>query len=173
VRRTWAPVGATPVLTGFGRHRDKTSVIAALSVSPVRRQLGLSFRTDAHDYLGNTDVADFVRQVLRQLRGPVMVVWDRGSNHRGEPIRELLRRYGRLSIAELPSYSPQLNPVECLWSYLKHGKLANFVPDNVVHLDDVVVEHLCETLVNRRLLRRLWEGSDLPFPSPFSQPEGQ
>ena len=83
MRRTWAPVGATPVLTGFGRHRDKTSVIAALSVSPVRRQLGLSFRTDAHDYLGNTDVADFVRQVLRQLRGPVMVVWDRGSNHRG------------------------------------------------------------------------------------------
>ena len=36
VRRTWAPKGKTPVLPSWGRHRDKVSVIAALSVAPRR-----------------------------------------------------------------------------------------------------------------------------------------
>lgn len=34
VRRTRAPKGSTPVLTGFGRHRDKVSAIAAIGVAP-------------------------------------------------------------------------------------------------------------------------------------------
>ncbi len=42
VLRTWAARGRTPVLTGFGRHRDKVSTIAAISVAPRRRRLGLS-----------------------------------------------------------------------------------------------------------------------------------
>ena len=41
VRRTWAPKGHTPVLTGFGRHRRKVSTIAAISVAPGRRRVGL------------------------------------------------------------------------------------------------------------------------------------
>jgi hypothetical protein len=35
VRRTWAKVGQTPVLDSWGRHRDKVSVIGAVTVSPV------------------------------------------------------------------------------------------------------------------------------------------
>ena len=46
VRRTWAPVGQTPVVRHYYR-RDRISVIGGLSVSPERRRLGLYFRMHA------------------------------------------------------------------------------------------------------------------------------
>jgi hypothetical protein len=173
VRRTWAPVGQTPVLEGWGRHRDKVSAIAALTVSPVRQRLGLYFLTDPDHYLTNVGVAEFLRLLLQHLRGRVIVVWDRGSNHKGEPIRQLLRRQRRLHLEWLPAYAPELNPVEALWSYLKYGQLANHVPADVYDLDDTVMDHLINTRIEPQLLRAIWQGSDLPFPTGSLNPSGQ
>ena len=47
VRRPWAPRGHPPLLRTWGRHRDKVSVVAALSVAPRHRRPGLYYRTDA------------------------------------------------------------------------------------------------------------------------------
>lgn len=165
VRRSQAPKGQTPVLESFGGHRDKVSAIAALSVSPKTRHVGLYFATETDRYISNEEVADFLRHLLRHLRGRVVVVWDGGPNHKGEPIRAVLRRYRRLHVERLPAYSPELNPVEFLWSYLKYGQLANFVPQGVNHLDDVVIEHLIDSKFQPGLLRQLWKGSELPFPT--------
>jgi putative transposase len=163
VRRTWAPKGRTPVLTGFGRHRDKVSTIAAISVAPYRRRLGLYWRTDPEHYIGAAGVVAFLRDLLRRLRGQVIVVWDGGSNHKGPAIRGLLRRFPRLSLERLPGYAPDLNPVEMIWSYLKYGLMANFVPRHVRHLDRVVRDHLSKLGKRPALIRLLWKGSKLPF----------
>ena len=93
----------------------------------------------------------------------MIVVWDGGSNHKGPLVRELLRRFPRLHLERLPGYAPDLNPVEMIWSYLKHGLMANFVPRHVRHLDRVVRGHLTELGVNPALIRSLWAGSKLPF----------
>jgi putative transposase len=164
VRRTWAPKGQTPVLTGFGRHRDKVSTIAAISVAPHRRRVGLYWRTDPAHYIDAAGVAAFLRDLLRHLRGKVIVIWDGGSNHKGPLIRELLSKFPRLHLEPLPAYAPDLNPVEMIWSYLKYGLMANFVPRDVRDLDDVVHAHLHELGRRPGLIRSLWAGSKLPFP---------
>ena len=51
-----------------------------------------------------------------------------------------------------------------MWSWLKYGRLANFVPADVNVLDNWVIEHLVELKHTPELLRSLWAGSDLPFP---------
>jgi transposase len=164
VRRTWAPRGRTPVLTGFGRHRDKVSAIAALSVGPLRRRLGLYWRTDPARYIDAAAVVAFLRTLLRHLRGKVVVIWDGGSNHKGPLIRRFLARNRRLHVERLPGYAPELNPVEMIWSHLKHGLMANFVPRHVGHLDRVVRGHLAGVGESPALIRSLWAGSKLPFP---------
>ena len=163
VRRTWAPKGQTPTLRSWGRHRDKVSVVAALSVSPRRQRLGLYFHADPRHYITAETVVDFLRKVLQRLRGRVIVVWDGGSSHKGPLIRALLWRYPRLHLERLPAYAPELNPVELLWSYLKHGRLANFVPRNIWHLDHVVHEHLLAARQAAALLRSFWKRSKLPL----------
>ncbi len=173
VRRTWARRGQTPVLDAWGRHRDKVSVIGAVSVLPAARRLGLYFATDPKDYFNAELVVKFLRDLLKHLRGKVVVVWDRGSNHKGPAIRRFLARDDRLTLEYLPGYAPDLNPVEAVWGWLKYGRLANFVPDDVHDLEDWVIEYLVPLKCDPDLLRLLWYGSELPFPSGNSQPADQ
>jgi transposase len=173
VRRSWAPEGQTPILDAWGRYREKVSVIGAVSISPVARQLGFYFATDPRDYFTAEKVVEFLRDLLRHLRGKVIVVWDGGSNHKGPVIRKFLARNKRLQLERLPAYCPELNPVEAVWSWLKYGKLSNFVPQNVDDLDDWVLEYLIPLKEDRDLLRRLWDGSELPFPDLDIKQSGQ
>ena len=166
VRRTWAVKGQTPILRSWGRHRDKVSVVAAISLSPKRKRLGLYFHADPRHYIIAETMVRFLRAVLKRLRGRVIVVWDGGSSHKGPLIRELLSRYPRLHLERLPAYAPELNPVEQLWSHLKHGRLANFVPRNLWHLNHVVQEHLLAAQRTAGLLKALWKASKLPLPHP-------
>ena len=149
------------------------SAIGAVSVSPVAHKLGLYFATDPEAFFNAAKVVEFLRDLLRHLRGRVIVVWDRGSNHRGPLIREFLARNKRLTVEYLPGYAPDLNPVEAVWGWLKYGKLANFVPADVHELDDWVIEYLVPLKCDPDLLRAIWDGSELPFPSGSSPPADQ
>ena len=164
VRRTWAPKGQTPVLPSWGRHRDKVSVIAALSVAPTLRRLGLYWLADPKHYVTAETVGKFLRELLKHLRGRVIVVWDGGSNHQGPLIRAFCARHPRLHLERLPAYAPDLNPVEQVWSHLKHGRLPNFVPESLAHLDQTVRSQLQSVGQTPGLLKALWHGSKLPFP---------
>jgi transposase len=154
------------VLESWGRHRDKVSVIGAVTVSPAAGRLGFHFATDPEDFFNAERVVGFLRDLLGRLRGRVIAVWDGGTNHKGPAVRDFLRRNRRLALERLPAYAPELNPVEAVWSWLKYGRLPNFVPDDVRDLDGWVTDYLVELRHDRALLRELWEGSELPFPDP-------
>ena len=173
LRRTWAKRGRTPVLASWGRHRDKVRVIGAVSVSPAARRLGLYFATDPDGFFTAAKVVGFLRDLLRHLRGRVLVVWDRGSNHKGPAVRHLLGRNKRLTLEYLPGYAPDLNPVEAVWSGLKYGKLANLIPEDVHALDNWVLEYLVPLKFDHKLLKQLWKGSELPFVTGTPQPASQ
>jgi transposase len=166
VRRTLAPRGQTPILKHRGRHRDKVSMAAALTFGPdPRDEMRLFFRTYPKSYVNGERSAEFLESVLAEIPGPVIVIWDRGSMHKGPFIRELLAKHPRLQTEFLPPYAPQLNPVELLWSFLKYGKMANFAPLDVDHLNATVLEHLLFAQKNPRLLASFWRWSQLPLPS--------
>lgn len=109
VRRTWAPVGETPILHHHYR-RERISVIGGLWVSPKRQRLNLHFRMHAKN-IAQDEVYDFLWYLLRPLRGPVIVIWGGASIHDPRSLRDLLQRYPRLHLERLPAYAPQLNPI--------------------------------------------------------------
>jgi putative transposase len=133
VRRSWAPRGRTPLLYQRGRSREKVSCIAALSVSPRRRRVGLYFslRPNANVTIGW--IIDFLRHLANHLRRPVVLIWDRLPGHRAGRVQQYLSRRGITAVL-LPPYAPELNPVETLWAYLKHNALANWAPPDAVTL---------------------------------------
>jgi transposase len=163
VRRTLAPRGKTPVLRPKTKHREKVSVVAALTISPQRHHLGLYWRTYPREYVNSQREAEFLRYLLQHLRGPVIVVWDGGQMHKGEPIHQVLADFPRLKLERLPPYAPEINPVEYLWNHLKYGKLPNFVPDDVLQLDTVVNHQLHVARKSSQRLRGFLKLSRLPF----------
>lgn len=164
VRRTWSLIGQTPTLDSDGGQRHKVSVIGGVSVSPTAQRLGLYFATEPDGFFTAEKIVPFLRDLLKHLRGNVIVVWDRGNNHRGPIIRAFLKKNRRLHLEMLPPWAPDHNPMEFVWSWLKFGQLANFTPEDIPELDDRVIDRLIELRFNPELLRELWNGSKLPFP---------
>ena len=132
------------MIPGDGGRRAKVSAIGALTMSPIDHHLGFYFRTLADGYFGPEQVVAFLRQFLQRNR--------------------------RLELVRLPAYSPDLNPVEAVWSWLKWGRLANFAPETVSELVDWTVEYLTDLKFDAGLLKALWERSDLPLPTKPTKP---
>ncbi len=49
---------------------------------------------------------------------PVTVIWDNLGAHHATDLHAWAKRQPRLELAYLPSYAPELNPVEGLWANL-------------------------------------------------------
>lgn len=125
VRQSWAPRGQTPILYQGGRFREKVSSIAAISISPRRRRVGLYFSLGANLNVEAHWIVGFLRDLARHIRNPIILVWDRLPSHRGAVVSHFLARQARIRVELLPAYAPELNPVEGIWSYLKLNPLAN------------------------------------------------
>ena len=167
VRRTWAPVGQTPILYHVGRHREKVSALSAISVSPLRRRLGLYIRFFAKRNVKSRQIVAFLRQLLRHLGGHVIVLWDRGKQHRSRETQHFLHRNRRRISTELfPSYAPDLNPDEHVWALLKHHRLANHGLPTVQALHRKLLYHAARTRRRQNLLWSCIHASELPFRRP-------
>jgi len=160
VRRTWAPVGQTPLLHQRTRSRERVSMIAALTISPRRRKMGLYFRLLPNENVVTAVVLRFVRQLRRQLGTPLVVVWDRLNAHRCA-WRELRRRGRSIHAVFLPPYAPELNPVEVFWSYLKMNPLANWPAVDADQLCRRATRHARQIADDQGLLRSFLKATPL------------
>lgn len=120
VVRSYAPRGQTPVLHG-PLTRDHLSVISAITA-----QGQLLVALQARAFTGR-DVVRFLKRVLRQLSGKLLIIWDGAPIHRDKAIQAFLAEGAaeRIWLEQLPGYAPELNPDEGVWEQLKHVELRN------------------------------------------------
>jgi transposase len=78
-----------------------------------------------HDHvspnLAKEEFANFLRQLVAYDPGKgLLVIHDRGAHHRGAAVEEVVREaYGQLVLKAQPAYSPELNPQERIWKWLR------------------------------------------------------
>jgi len=160
VRRTWAPIGNTPILYQRTRSRERVSMIAALTVSPRRRRVGLYFSLLPNENVITPHVLRFVRDLRRELGSPIIVVWDRLNVHRSA-WRRLRQRNRSIHTTFLPPYAPELNPVKMFWSYLKMNPLANHAASDAEQLARRAKRHTRHIANNQLLLRSFLQATPL------------
>ena len=163
VRRTWAPKGQTPILHHRTRSHKKVSTIGALTLSPKRHHLGLFLHWHPDKNIRTTEVIAFLRDLLRHLRGNVILVWDRLNAHRSKQLQDWRTIYPRLAIEWLPPYAPELNPIEYVWGNVKYHRTANH---GLCELDDVYAQArraAGEIAGNQSLLRSFVRAAKLPI----------
>lgn len=158
--RTWAPRGATPVITHW-LARDRVSAISAVSISPVRKHMSLYFTLYRRN-IKAAEVARFLSYLLAHIPGQIIVLWDNNQIHKGVAVKKLCERHARLHVEFLPAYAPELNPDEGVWSQLKRS-LANGRPEDVFDLSDHLLCSLADIRNSQSGLRACVHRSGLPL----------
>lgn len=125
--RTWAPIGQTPVVQ-FHFNWKQLSLIAGLT------RLQCYFRLH-EGTIKSEQIVEFLAALGRQIRRPVLIIWDGLKAHRSHVVRDYVDSLqGAIHLETLPAYAPELNPVEYLWAWLKRHALANYCPRNLDEL---------------------------------------
>jgi transposase len=163
VHRTWALRGQRPQLTHRARHLRKVSAIGAITISPRQRRLGAYIELHSDCSIRQEQVLDFVRQLRRHVRGPLILIWDNLQAHRSKLIKQYAQQRSDVFLEYLPSYAPELNPVESIWSHSKCHRLANYCPNDVEELHDTAEAIFVEYKTDQRLLRSFIKHTDLPM----------
>ena len=83
--------------------------------------------------IGELEVIDFLKALVRHIDRPLLIVWDRLPAHRSRLVREFIElSEGHIATEFLPSYAPELNPVEYIWAYWKAARVAQRLPEGLL-----------------------------------------
>jgi transposase len=120
VVRTYALVGKTPVLKE-NFTRDHLSVMSGITLE------GKLYTMEQEQPFKGEDAVRFLRHLMRQIPGKLLVIWDGSPIHRGGAVKDFLSSgaSSRVRLEQLPGYAPDLNPDEGIWKHLKYVELKN------------------------------------------------
>jgi len=162
VARTWAPSGHTPIIICKTRAHQKISAVGAIVTTPRRHRVRMFFRLHKGKNVKAQECLAFIRQLEQNIKGPIIIVWDRLQAHRSKKVASLIaNQQGKILIEYFPPYAPELNPIEYAWSYLKTKSLKNYAPENEEVLYGKAKNKICDLRRSRELLRSFLEHSGL------------
>jgi transposase len=111
---TWALKGIQPTVKTSGIRRAYRVFGLLDCFGGALYQRGLEGKFNSSTY------QDFLAWVLTQVNGHLIVIQDNAAYHTSALMRTFYAAHAeRLTIYQLPPYSPDLNPIEALWKKVK------------------------------------------------------
>ena len=127
VTHTWGLRGQTPVMSANGK-RSRLNVVGGISWA------GEIFAQATSDSMNRLGFKAFLKSVLARVPGNVVMVLDNSRLHQNAEVMKFVEETDRLEVVFLPTYAPELNPIELLWAWVKGHWLANLVVLSVQEL---------------------------------------
>lgn len=107
-------------------------------------------------------VVEFLTHLKRQIPHKLLVIWDRLPAHRSRVVKRYIEgQDGHIVLEYLPSYAPELNPVEYIWGHWKHHELPNFCPKDSTQLSTHARRALRRMQRRPTLVTAFWKQADL------------
>jgi transposase len=117
---TWAPVGEPPVVKTSGKRKGYKVFGLIEFFSGWLFYQGIEGRFNKESYIA------FLTKLLRQTTQPLFLVQDNASYHKAKKVKQFFKQPAdRLRVTNLPSYSPDYNPIEFLWRSIKRRATHN------------------------------------------------
>lgn len=111
---TWAPKGKTPIIKKTGA-RYGINLISAISSKGSMRFMGIEGKMNSEKFI------TFLQRLIYKADSPIFLILDSHPVHKSKKVKTFIESTnGRLKLFFLPPYSPQLNPDEQVWNYVKH-----------------------------------------------------
>lgn len=101
--------------------------------------------------LNTNSVNAFLKQFSTRLASDehAVMLWDGAGFHRGKK----LQMPANITPITLPAYSPELNPIENLWHYLKSHHWSNRAYANAEELEAAVIDAWQHSVMNTELMK--------------------
>jgi len=130
-RRCWAPLPSRPVV-GHQVVREYVYVMSAVSPKDGR------LVSLVMPWVDSEVMSIFLSHTAQEFSGDLCVlIFDGAGWHRANA----LRVPKNMVLIPLPPYSPELNPVEHIWDYLRDA-----LGNKILHSLDDVIDFLCATI---------------------------
>lgn len=111
--KTWALKGKTPIIESTGA-RFSLNMMAAITPRGKMKFMLIQGTVRADQ------ICEFLNRLMHDHENKVFLIWDGHPTHKAKKVKECIDSYdGRLEVFLLPSYSPDLNPIEQLWNHAK------------------------------------------------------
>lgn len=117
---TWAPRGQQPEIKTSGKRKGYKmfGLIEFFSGKLVYKGIEEKFNSDSY--------AAFLEKLLAEVSGIIFLVQDGARYHTSKAMQEFFEKHSkRLKVFQLPSYSPDYNPIEYLWKKVKTAATHN------------------------------------------------
>ncbi|NBS17432.1 MAG: IS630 family transposase [Gammaproteobacteria bacterium] len=132
---TWAPQGETPTVKVTGR-RFGLNMISAISSKGDFRFMIQEGTVTAQVF------RDFLKRLMVGAKQPIILVVDGHPIHQSKLVKTFVEEQnGKLKLVVLPPYSPQLNPDEQVWGWVK-PRVIKQLPQNMAELKRLVMSSL-------------------------------
>lgn len=149
-------MGQPPVIQ-YSFHWTQLSAIAGISFWQFYfRLFPGSIRT--------AQLLEFLKALRAQIRGRLLIIWDRLNVHRSRLVREWVEdQDGDVQLEFLPAYAPELNPVEAIWNYLKNREIANLCAATIQEVGRYARRRLRSMQRRPKLITAFWQQTGLAF----------
>lgn len=116
--KTWAKKGETPKVKVTG---NRGSIAVSSAISPAGRMV---FRIEKKTVNSKTFI-EFLKQIMKHHPWrKIIVIVDNSPTHTSKAVKDFIEQNkNKIIVHYLPTYSPDLNPDEEVWKYLKNVKL--------------------------------------------------
>lgn len=115
-----------------------------------------------HGAITGVQVVEFLKALKSTIGRKLLVIWDGLPAHRSRLVRDYIESIdGDIVLERLPSYAPELNPVEYLFGHAKQHELANLCLDTIEEVKRYATRRLKAMQRRPRLIQAFWQQAEL------------
>jgi transposase len=84
-----------------------------------------------------------VKEWRKDKKGKIVIIWHNSSVHTAKKVKQEAERLG-IELVFLPAYSPDLNPIERLWLWMRQEVTKGYCHESVAALEFACLKFICE-----------------------------
>lgn len=162
VRKTWAPKGKTPIIATAGGWKNRT-LIGTIITDPFLKTQPKFYAMIPPKSVHAEDCIVYLKYLKRHLKNKKLILfWDGLSAHTAKITKTFIaEQKDWLTIERTPTYAPELNPAEYLWSAMKTKDLSSTESANLQELDVNIWRSVKRVCRSKTVLRGCLRASPL------------
>jgi len=148
VQTTYSEKGKTPIL------RDACKYTHLSIASGISEDGDIIYQVRQNSFNGPAMLL-FLKEIIKRVKKKVLIIWDGAKIHMCEVVKKFLteQKPDKIWLVKTPPYSPELNPAEQIWWYIKQEFVCKSF-ENINELGKYLAKQV-KNLINKQTVKSI------------------